>query len=489
MKIKNKLILASLIIWTSLIGFSSAANILNLGDFLTVYFQWVSKEIPESYKYIDIKYENINKNTPLYKSLQKWIYLDLFPNIESKLPIDKYLTQEKVVWLLWLKQNRKFDYTKWEKITTDWTNRIISESLNVNVSNVNKEKITQKIFDDIKNKLNKNYIYPENMKDKNMEYGAIQWYIDAINDKYTVFFPPSDAKNFDDSLNGSFEGIGAYIDMVEPGKIIIKAPLKDSPAEKYGLKAWDIILEVWKNKVTKETSIKELINWIKWPDGTYINILIKRWNQKKLLKIKRWKIILPNIESKVLEWDNCYMSINQFNWQSRIQFEDAINNFSNKNCSKYIFDVRNNPGWVLTDVWYMLNYFVPDNKTIVSMKYKNGERRIIANDKVKKLNNEDIVVLVNEWSASASEIFAGVIKDYVPNSILLWTQTFGKWSVQNLINYTDWSMLKYTVAKWYTGWSEKNIDHKWLKPDLKLEDNIKTKMDEILEVAKIYKFK
>jgi C-terminal processing protease CtpA/Prc len=100
-----------------------------------------------------------------------------------------------------------------------------------------------------------------------------------------------------------------------------------------------------------------------------------------------------------------------------------------------------------------------------------------------------VIVLVNGWSASASEIFAWVIRDYVPNSILLWTKTFWKWSVQNLINYTDWSMFKYTVAKRYTGWSKKNIDHKWFIPDLKLNNNIETEMDEVLEVAKIYKFK
>jgi carboxyl-terminal processing protease len=114
---------------------------------------------------------------------------------------------------------------------------------------------------------------------------------------------------------------------------------------------------------------------------------------------------------------------------------------------------------------------------------------MVANNLTKKLTNQDVVVLINGWSASASEIFAGVIKDYVPNSLLLWTQTFGKWSVQNLIEYIDWSMLKYTVAKWYTGKSEKNIDWIGFAPDLKLEDDLKTERDEVLEVAKIYKFK
>ncbi len=487
----KKILFWVLVLWFSFVNLSFAENFLDLWDFLTVYFEWISEDIPESYEYIDVKYSNIKDNSILHNSLQKWIYLNLFPNIVGKLPIDEYLTQEKVVWLLKIKQNRKFNYTKWEKITADWTKNIILESLKINVSTTNKDrnKLTEKVFEDIKDKLKENYIYPEDMGNRNMEYGAIQGYIDAIGDKYTVFFPPKDAKTFDDSLNGSFEWIWAYIDIVKPWVIIISAPLKNSPAEKYGAKAWDIILKAGDNEVIEKTSIKELISWIKWPEWTYINILVKRWWQEKLLKIKRWKIVLPNIEYEVLEWNNCYVSINQFNWQSRMQFRDAMTDFDTQDCNKYIFDVRNNPGGVLEDVWYMLNYFVPNKETVVLMKYKDGERKIIASDKKKKLTDKNVIVLVNWWSASASEIFAGVIKDYVPNSILLWTKTFGKWSVQNLINYTDGSMFKYTVAKWYTGGSEKNIDHKWFDPDLKLENNIKTEMDEVLEVAKIYKFK
>jgi carboxyl-terminal processing protease len=137
----------------------------------------------------------------------------------------------------------------------------------------------------------------------------------------------------------------------------------------------------------------------------------------------------------------------------------------------------------------ILDYFVPWWEAIATIKYKNMEQDIVARNNTKKLLDKNMIVLINKGSASASEIFAGVVKDYVKNTILLWTKTFGKGSVQSLVEYTDGSMLKYTVAKRFTGWSKKNINLEWISPDLKLEDDPKTARDEILEVAKVYKFR
>ncbi len=483
---KSLILLLFSFIW--FLGTSFANNFLTLWDFLTVYFEWISQKVPESWEYIDIKYDNVKKNSELYKSLQKWIYMNLFPNINWELPIDRYLTQEKVVLLLNIKDNRKFNYEKWERIDLDWTKYIISQWKKINISE-DKEKTIENVFEDIKEKLNRNYIYPKEINQNQMDYWAIQWYIDAINDPYTVFFPPKEAKNFEDTLEWEFEWIWAYIEMLKPWVIIISAPIKNSPAEKYWAKAWDIIIKVWNHEIKKNTSTQELVDWIKWPAWTFVDITVKRWDQEKILKIKREKIILPNIEYEILEWWNCYTSINQFNSKSRSQFKKAINYFQDKKCEKYIFDVRNNPWWVLDDVWHMLNYFIPDWESAVKIKYRNMELEMLANGYTQKLYNKNIIVLINWGSASASEIFAWVIKDYVPNSILLWTKSFGKWSVQNLVEYTDGSMFKYTVAKRFTGKSKKNIDLEWIEPDLKLEDNIETQMDEVLEVAKIYKFK
>lgn len=484
----KKIFISFAIIVFVFFSFSFAESILNMGEFLTIYLEWVSENIPNSWRYIDVKYNNVRKWSELYKSLQKWIYLDIFPNIDGILPKDEYINQEKITKLLEIKQKKKFKYKYWEKISIGRTKYMIGQNKKIYIDD-DELNISQEIFEDVKKKLEENYIYPENIDKKQMWYGAIKWYIDAINDEYTVFFQPTEAKNFDDSIEWNFEWIWAYIEMTSPWNIIITAPIKDSPAERWWIKAGDIIIKVWDNRIEKTTNTNELINRIKWPKWTYINILIKRWWTEILFKIKREKIDLPNIEYELLSGNNCYISINEFNRQSRIQFRDAINYFTNNKCEKYIFDVRNNPGWVLDDVWYILNYFVPQWESIVNIKYKNDNISMFASNSVKKLTNESMIVMMNGGSASASEIFAGVIKDYVPNSILLWTKTFWKWSVQNLIEYVDWSMLKYTIAKWYTGKSNKNIDLEWINPDIKMEDDLNTKRDEVLEVAKIYKFK
>ncbi|HRX63740.1 MAG TPA: S41 family peptidase [Candidatus Absconditabacterales bacterium] len=469
------------------IGISSAQNFLNFGEFLTVYFEGISEDVPNTWKYIDVEYDNVRKGTALYQSLQKGIYMDLFPNLDQDLPTDKYLTQDFVTKFLSTKTDNKFNAEKGEKIDTERTKYMIEQSKKSSVGNT-RSQIGQNLLNDIIDRLDENYIYPNDISSTKLEYGAIQGYVEAIGDPYTVFFPPKEAKNFEDSLEGEFEGIGAYIEMLKPGVIIISAPIKNSPAEKYGAKAGDVILKVGNNEVDENTSMTDLVNWIKGPSGTFVDIEVLRDGEIKELKIKRDKIVLPNIEYELLDGGNCYMSINQFNVQSRAQFRDAINYFEENNCSKYIFDVRNNPGGGLEDVSYMLDYFVPSSKNIAMIKYKNNESTIQASSLTRKVMDKDVIVLINGGSASASEIFAGVIKDYVEDSLLLGTKTFGKGSVQNLIEYTDGSMFKYTTAKWYTGLSKKNIDGEGIKPDLKLEDNPDTEMDEVLEVAKIYKF-
>lgn len=483
----NLLIICFLVIGMFWIWTSFADKYLNMWEFLTVYFEWIATDMPNSWQYIQIKYDNVKKWSELYKSLQKWIYLDYFPNAFGELPVDDYISQERMAKLLWIKQDRKFSYSQWEKISLERTKNIIEQSQKIN-PNGDGKKIQEKIFDDIKDKLEGQYIYPEKIKENQMLYGSIKWYIEAINDKYTVFFPPVEAKNFEDSIDWSFEWIWAYIEMIEPWEIIIKSPLKNSPAEKYWAKAWDVIVKVWENEAKETTTVNELVGWIKWPEGTFVDIVVKRWYKEVLLKIKRGKIVLPNVEYEIFEGNNCYVSINQFNFQSRIQFKDALDYFEDKNCNKYIFDVRNNPGWVLDDVRSMLNYFVPQWEKIVTIKQKNWNQNIIASDSVKKLTDKKIVVLINWWSASAGEIFAWVIKDYVSNSVLIWEKTFGKWSVQTLVEYIDWSTFKYTIAKRYTWKSEKNIDLEWIEPDIKIEDKKETEMDEVLEVAKIFKF-
>ena len=484
----KKIFLSFVILIFGLVSFSFAERVLNMWEFLTIYFEWISKDIPESWKYIDVKYKNIGRSTPLYQSLQKGIYLDIFPNLNQELAKEKIIKQEHVVKLLQAKIKKDFKFEKWKDITVDWTKYMIDYTQKEYVWNKWLET-AQLILDDVISRLDQEYIFEKNFDKEKLWYGAIKWYVDALWDPYTVFMTPSEAKTFGEDLEWSFEWIGAQLEMKWDWNFVIISPLKNSPAEKYWVLAWDIILKVDDKEVKNNTSLNELISWIKWPAETFVKLNIKRGNEIKILNIKRWKIILANVDHELLEWLNCYISIAQFNYQTMIQFKNAINFFENKKCDKYIMDVRNNPGWDLNVVSNMLDYFVSPWETIATIKYKNMEQDIVASNNTKKILDKNMIVLINKGSASASEIFAWVIKDYVKNTILLWTQTFGKWSVQSVVEYTDGSMLKYTVAKRFTGWSKKNINLEWISPDLRLEDDPKTARDEVLDVAKIYKFK
>lgn len=474
----------SLFIFSS---FSFAEKVLNMWEFLTVYFEGISQDMPESWKYIDVKYQNVKKNTPLYQSLQKGIYLDVFPNLSLELPWDKILKQEHMAKLLQAKTKKEFQYEKWKEINIERTKYMIEYSRKEYVGNRWLDS-AQLILDYIIDRLNENYIFDKEIKNEELWYGAIKWYVDALWDPYTTFMPPNEAKVFGEELLWSFEWIGAQVEMKGAWIFVIVSPLKNSPAEKYWLKAGDIIVKVGNNLVGKNTNLTELVSWIKWPEWSFIRIDVKRNDEIRSLNIKREKIVLKNVEYELLSWQNCYIDIAQFNHQSAIQFYDAINFFENKSCNKYIMDLRNNPGGDLNVVTSILDYFVAWEEAIVTIKYKNFEENILANKNTKKIGDKNTIVLINEWSASASEVFAGVIKDYVKNSILLGKQSFGKWSVQSVIEYTDGSMLKYTIAKRLTGKSKTNIDWKWLKPDIEIDSNNSLK-DEILEFAKNYKFK
>jgi carboxyl-terminal processing protease len=198
------------------------------------------------------------------------------------------------------------------------------------------------------------------------------------------------------------------------------------------------------------------------------------------IKIKRETIYLPNVTYSVLNKWVCYMDINQFNTNTLSQFEQWLSFFQKNWCSKYIFDLRDNPGWELDTVVNMLNHFVNGWNIIIELQYSNYIQDIIANNIWSKLNDKDIIILVNKSTASASEVFAGTIRDYVKKTTLMWEQTYWKWTAQSIIQYDDWSALKYTIAKRYTWKTKTNVDWVGLKPNITLtNDEINTLLQEL----------
>lgn len=483
--IKILFFVLTLLFFVSNFGQSRAETPLNLGDFLKIYIESFSKEIPKSYTYIRVKYTNIPSTSTLYNSLQKGIYLDIIPNTPSKLAYDTIINQQMAAKII----KTKFDtvvipYDKTKPVTATW----LKESINL-IQKKDTVNIQDGMTDAIYNILKDEYIAPEKMDMQKMRYSAIQGFVDGIGDQYTQFMPPDNAKQFSDDMEGEFEGIGAYIGMEIPGELIINAPIKNSPAEKAGILAGDRIIKIDDTEVTKDMSITQAVKRIKGPEGTSVKLTILRENKNIDIIVTRGKIIVPTVTSELFENNICYIAISMFDMGVYKKFATELKSFSGKNCERYIFDVRNNPGWSLEEVTSMLYHFVPTGETVVTIKERKNNVSLPSLDRDQKLTDKKVIVLINKGSASASEIFAGVIRDYVPNAVLIGEKSFWKWSVQTLASFMDGSVLKYTTAKRYMGKSQTNIDHEGIAADIQVVDNPETKKDEPLEIAKIYKFK
>lgn len=491
-KMKIKKLILIVMIGLGWFGLSTYAdNFLNLEQFLNAYLNVITKDqnIPSSYKNIKVKYKNINTWSSLNMFMQKAASVNLFPNVELDLPLERRVTQDQVCAII----KNKFDIDavcqKWKYANIDWLKDVLlkvqseqkggSKEIKFDINNW---YIDNGLLNEISKKLNKN------SNCVTCVYDDIKDIVEGMWDQYTTFFPPTDAKDFNEELDGEYQGIGAYVDMNKPWELMITAPISWSPAEKAWIKAGDRVVKIGNNIVTDKVDIKTAISWIKWVEGTYVILVILRKGELLTLKVKREKIIIKSINSKLYNDNLCYVNISIFGYGVYKEFVDNMNNFANVKCDKYIFDVRNNPGGSLDEVLSILDYFVPTNKPSVIIESKAGEQSVVANDSRLKLTNEKIIILQNAYSASASEIFAGTIRDYGSYVKLIWEKSFWKWSVQELVEYSDGSMLKYTIAKWYTWWSKTSVDHNGLLPNISIVDDPKTIEDEQLYYALRYNF-
>ena len=217
-----------------------------------------------------------------------------------------------------------------------------------------------------------------------------------------------------------------------------------------------------------------MISWIKWPADTTVTLTINRDGNIFDTEVTRKKIVIKEVEHRLLNNKTHYLQIKTFWEDVSDQFVEAIKKLSEREKTKrLIIDLRNNGGGYLDQVTDILSHFIPEGEPTAVVRYLNGEKIYYS----KWYNTFDpsryeLVFLVNSGTASASEIMVGTLKDYFPNSIIIWEKTYGKWSVQQVKPYRDGSFLKYTVAKWYTGKNENGIDQIWITPDIELELDI-----------------
>ncbi|MBI2464116.1 S41 family peptidase [Candidatus Peregrinibacteria bacterium] len=334
-------------------------------------------------------------------------------------------------------------------------------------------------------KLREGYVDEKAFDNQKQIYGAIHGLVESLNDPYTVFMTPEESKEFQASLDGKLEGIGAEL-TVEDKNLVVVSPLKGSPAERAGLQPGDIIYKI-NDDIAAEMSLFEAIMKIRGEKGSKVNLTVFRKGGSEPIKliIERDSISLASVSWEKKDDDIAYVSINQFSDNTKTEFQKAVSELLLTKPKGVILDLRYNGGGYLDIAVDIVGEFIDGKKKAVTIKQRDDKKNeSIFSNGTGRLTEVPLVVLVNNGSASASEIVAGAIQDY-KRGIIMGEQTFGKGSVQEVESLEDGSSLRVTIAKWFTP-NERTIDHLGITPDRVIEfteEDSKNKKDPQLEAA------
>ena len=309
----------------------------------------------------------------------------------------------------------------------------------------------------------------------------------AAKDPYTVYFTPKEAKDFSDQLNNSFAGIGARLSKDADGNLIIGEAISGFPADKAGLKKQDIITEV-NGAQTSSLTLDDAISKIRGPAGTSVKLKIVRDKSQTLdFNIGRENINLPSVTTKTLPNNIGYIQIGTFANDTSSLMQKAAQQFKDAGAKGIVLDLRNDPGGLLEAAVNVSSLWLSSGKNVLQERRGSTVTQSYNATGGDTLHGIPTVVLINEGSASASEITAGALHDNKA-ARLIGTKSYGKGVVQQLINLGDGGQLKVTVASWYRPDGE-NINHKGITPDdvVKLSDeDTKAGKDSQLDAAQVY---
>ena len=290
--------------------------------------------------------------------------------------------------------------------------------------------------------------YGELDRDKLID-GAVEGMISSVGDTFTSYSDTDSTSSFDETINGSYEGIGCTVATLEDGTISVIDMFEDSPSYKAGLKVGDIILKVDGESYEGKNS-NDISDYIKNSGKSKVVLTVKRDNEEKDISINLSKVEIPHVSGKVIEQDSKkigYIKISLFASNSYKQFKNKLGELEKSNIDDLIIDVRDNSGGYLSSVTDICNLFLDKGKVIYQLEDSKG--KVKKKDTTKEKRKYDIVVLINGGSASASEILASAIKESYGGDIV-GTNSYGKGTVQQTKKLLDGSMIKYTTQKWLT---------------------------------------
>lgn len=296
--------------------------------------------------------------------------------------------------------------------------------------------------------------------------GAIDGLVNSYGDPYTVYLPPSDAEKFDENISGNFSGVGMEVGLRD-GLVTVIAPLPDTPAEQAGVMAGDVIVQI-DDTSTEDMRIDEAVSLIRGEKGTIVTLRVYREGETEFLNIPitRDTINIPTVKTEQI--DGVFIiSIYSFNAVAEGQVQQALRKYLESGADSLVIDVRGNPGGYLQSAVGIASYFLPAGKVVVKEEFGDSAKDETFRSRgrqIRLFTPKNLVVLVDNGSASASEILAGALQDHNVATVI-GTQTFGKGSVQELVKLDEGSSLKVTVARWLTP-AGTSISDGGLTPDI-----------------------
>lgn len=358
-----------------------------------------------------------------------------------------------------------------KKIAAVWLLIITVAALGISIGRLSVSSVSAagegyeelKTFTEVMSMVKKHYV--EEVKTKDLTYGAIRGMLSSL-DPHSSFMPPDAYKDMQVETKGEFGGLGIQVGIKDKSLTVI-APIDDTPASRAGIKAGDKIVSINKES-TKDMSMQDAVSKMRGAPKTSVTIGILRegWNEPKDFTLIRDIIKMKSIKAKMLEGNIGYIKVTQFQEQTSADLAAALKKLSDEKFTAIILDLRNNPGGLLNSSIDVSGQFLPRGKLVVYTKTRSGEKAEFLTEGDKPYA-QPMIVLVNQGSASASEIVAGALKDW-NRAVILGTQTFGKGSVQTVIPLSDGAGIRLTTAKYYTP-KGTSIQNTGITPDIVLK--------------------
>ena len=342
-----------------------------------------------------------------------------------------------------------------------------------NSENSSKSTDLEKYLKRIKSTINRYYLWNDQIDEEKLKEGAIKGYVEGLGDEYTEYIPAEEMEDYTENITGNFVGIGIYmIADKDSGRVVVYYPIPESPAEKAGVKAGDQIISVDGTEYTAD-DFNTIADYIKGEEGTTVNLEVERNGERIKFDIKREKINTNPIKIEMLENNIGYLKLPSFDEDTSKDFEEKVKELQSQGAQSLVIDLRNNGGGIVSEATDIADMLLDKGQTIISTVDKDDKKEITYSKK-STIFTMPITVLVNENSASASEILACSLKDN-ERAKIIGTKTYGKGIIQTLLSLTDGSGLKITTEEYYTP-KGTTIHKVGIDPDeeVKLPDTVKS---------------